>query len=405
VGAAIVLVAAAAPASAAAHGGTRVTSVAAGGYEAQVDALLVRLSPAREAVDFTTYLRDRRTGRPLAGARVAVTAWTPAGRRGPLPALVRANTYEVLVPVRDPGSWRRIRLHVAIHGPGGRASFAYSPPSLASAWLVEPGVLAAAAAALALFAQAFVRLRRRSRSDHASWARAVLFVAGVAIGTLALVSPLDAVGDSYLLSAHMLQHVLVGDAAPALALVALRGPLLLFLLPPPLLGPLARCAPLRRALRFLLRPRVSLAAWAVVIATWHVPAAYDYTLTHRTVHDLEHTSFLLVGLLVWTQLVDPARRGVPTLGGRLACAAALFWLGQALSDVLIFSFRPLYPSYAAQAERLLSLSPLRDQQLAGLVMTVEQLLTLGSCAAILLVPWLRARRREAALALPKERPA
>jgi hypothetical protein len=43
--------------------------------------------------------------------------------------------------------------------------------------------------------------------------------------------PLDEAGDGYLLSAHMLQHVLIGDAAPALALVALRGPLLFFLLP------------------------------------------------------------------------------------------------------------------------------------------------------------------------------
>lgn len=405
VAAAVALVAAVAPASASAHGGAQVTSVAVGGYRARVDALLVRLSPTSEAVDVTTDLRDRRTGRPLAGAQVAVTAWTPAGRVGPLSALAEASTYEVLVPVLDPGSWRRIRLRVSIAGPLGVARFQYSPPSPFSRWTFEPAALTGAGVALALFAQAFARLRRRGRRDHASWDRAALFLGGIVLATLALVSPLDEVGDRYLLSAHMLQHVLLGDAAPALVLVALRGPLLVFLLPAAALGPLARLRPLRAALTHLLHPRASLAAWAAVVAAWHVPAAYDYALGHQAVHDLEHVSFLLAGLLVWTQLVDPGRRGVPTIGGRLACAAVLFWLGTVLSDVLIFSFRPLYPAYADQPDRLLSLSPVRDQQLAGLVMTVEQLLTLGTCAAILLRPWLRKRRGREALALPKGRPA
>src|SRR5205085_5011911 len=111
----------------------------------------------------------------------------------------------------------------------------------------------------ALFAQAFVRLRRRGRTDHAGFDRAILFALALAVGTLALLSPLDAVGERYLLSAHMLQHVSIGDAAPALALVELRGPLLFFLLPSAALGPLARLGPLRRALAWLLRPTVSLA--------------------------------------------------------------------------------------------------------------------------------------------------
>lgn len=390
------LVVAAAASPALAHGGARVTSLDVGGYRARVDALLVRLSPTRTVVDFTTYLRARRTGAPVLGADVRVRARTPAGTVGPLRALASGNTYQVLVPVRDPDEWRRVRLHVAIRAAGGRASFDYAPPSLASAWLLEPEVLAAAGVALLLFAQGFLRLRRRGRADHAPWSRALLFGLGLALATLPLVSPLDAVADSYLLSGHMLEHVLIGDAAPALLLVALRGPLLFFFLPARLLAPLARLTPLRAALSFLLRPRVSLVAWAVVIAAWHVPAAYDYTLTHQTVHDLEHESFLLVGLLAWAQLVDPARRGRLTRPGRLAFAVALFAMGTVLSDALIFSFRPLYPAYVAQAERLFSLSPLRDQQLAGIVMMAEQLLTLGTCMVLLVQPYLRQQQRRAA---------
>ena len=57
--------------------------------------------------------------------------------------------------------------------------------------------------------------------------------------------------------------------------------------------------------------------------------------------------------------------------------------------MLIFSLRPLYPAYAGQAHRVFGLSPVHDQQLAGLVMTIEQMLALGVFAAILLVPELR----------------
>src|SRR5207245_1051476 len=149
---------------------------------------------------------------------------------------------------------------------------------IGSAWDAPPLVLVPAAVALLLFAQAFVRLRRRGRADHASWSRPPLFLLAVALATLPVLSPLDAVGDSYLLSGHMLQHVVIGDAAPALALVALRGPLLFFLLPCPLLRSLARLPWLHGLLAFLLRPLVSFAVWIAVIAAWHVPAAYDYTL-------------------------------------------------------------------------------------------------------------------------------
>jgi len=91
------------------------------------------------------------------------------------------------------------------------------------------------------------------------------------------------------------------------------------------------------------------------------------------VHDLEHASFVAVGLLVWTQLVDPARRRRLSAAQRLAFAGCLFALGQLLSDVL-FLAGPLYPAYASSA----------DQQLAGLVMMVEQTVALGVFAGLAL---------------------
>jgi putative membrane protein len=264
---------------------------------------------------------------------------------------------------------------------------------LGESWRLEPVVLVTAGVLLGLFVQAWVRLRLRGRRDHAGPGRAALFVAALAVGTLALVSPLDAAGEQYLLSAHMLQHVSIGDAAPALALVALRGPLLFFLLPPFVLAPLARLHPLRRLLAWLLRPEISLAFWAAVFATWHVPYLYDAALRHRALHDVEHVLFVVAGVAVWTQIVDPARRRVPTLAGRVAVAASLFAAGQILAYVLIFSFHPLYPAYADQPDRLFGWSARLDQQLAGVTMMGEQLLSLGTATAVLLA--LRRSRRYA----------
>jgi putative membrane protein len=260
---------------------------------------------------------------------------------------------------------------------------------LASAWKLEPVPLAAAALLALLFGQGFLRLRARGRRDRAGSWRVVLFLLGLGLATLALVSPLDAIGEEYLLSGHMLQHVLLADAAPALMVVAISGPLAFFLLPPPLLRRLARLAWLRALLCVLLRPAVSFALWALIVASWHVPAAYEYALSNRVAHDIEHASFVLVGLLVWIQLVDPVRRGELWRSGRIALAIALFASGQVLADVLIFSFDPVYGAYSAQDERLFGLSPMTDQRLAGLVMMVEQVATLGTCLALLVLAYRR----------------
>jgi cytochrome c oxidase assembly factor CtaG len=253
-------------------------------------------------------------------------------------------------------------------------------------------VIAAAFAAL-LFLQAVVRLRRRGRAALAGWGRVALFAGGGALTVFALVGPLDRLADEKLLSAHMGQHVLIGDLGPALMVTALRGPLLVFLLPAPILAPLARSARVRAMLGTLLRPRVAFGLWAANLAIWHVPFIYDAALRHPPLHDFEHVCWMISGLLVWTLLVDPGSHRRLSVGGRVALAAALFAAGQILTDVLVFSFTPLYPAY----QGAYGLSAVTDQQLAGIAMMVEQLATLGTCVALLLrLRW--SRKRAARLA-------
>ena len=248
-------------------------------------------------------------------------------------------------------------------------------------------VIAAAVAAL-LFAQAVVRLRRRGRSDLAGWDRIALFAAGLGVSLFAVVGPLDRLADDKLLSAHMAQHVLIGDLGPALMITALRGPLLVFFLPAAVLAPLARSRRVRSVVSTLLRPRVAFSLWTANLAIWHVPYLYDLALAHQGLHDFEHLCWAFTGVLVWTLLVDPGSHKRLTVGGRVALAAAMFAAGQILTDVLVFSFSPLYPAYHGAY----GISALTDQQLAGIVMMVEQLLTLGTCVALLLLPrWHRTR--------------
>ena len=265
---------------------------------------------------------------------------------------------------------------------------------LSASWQAPPAVLIGAALAVVLFAQAVVRLRSR-RPEHAPWSRAALFAAGLGLLVLPLVSPLEEAADERLLSAHMLQHVLIGDAAAALLAVAVRGPLVFFLLPPSLLRPLAAFRPLRAGLSLLLQPLVTLALWGAAIIVWHVPRIYDYAAAHPLVHDLEHASFVATGVLAWTQLVDPARHGRLRRPQRIFFALGMLALAQPLVDVLLFSSSPRYGRYAEQPEQLFGLSALTDQRLAGVVMMTEQLVTLGICVALLLRPYLQERRARA----------
>jgi cytochrome c oxidase assembly factor CtaG len=257
-----------------------------------------------------------------------------------------------------------------------------------AAWSAPPAVVAGALLAAALFTQGWVRLRQRGRADLADWKRAALFACGLAIVLAGLVSPIHTIGENHLLWVHMLQHVLIGDLGIALMILAVRGPLLVFLLPPRVLAPLARDRDVRAVLSFLLRPQVAFALWATNLAIWHVPRFYIDAVLHPWLHDLEHVCWMLAGTLVWVLLIDPGSHRRLSTGGRVALAVAMFAAGQILTDVLVFWFHPLYPLYRGAY----GFSALGDQKVAGLVMMGEQLLVLGTFVFLLIRPHLRHTR-------------
>lgn len=261
------------------------------------------------------------------------------------------------------------------------------PHDLWRAWTFAPVVLLALALSAWLYGRGLHILWDRvgRRRVVAPW-RAASFAASVAALFLALVSPIDAVG-SALFAMHMLQHLLlIMVAAP---LMALGDPLfvMLWALPIRTRKGRARWWHGARLLRGTWRVlRLAPIAWALhVIALWlwHTPALYELAMRSEPVHVAEHVTFFATALLFWWLPLEPH-------GRRLSAGAAILYLFLAalqstiLGALITFARRPWYPSHFGTTAAW-GLSPLDDQQLAGLLMWIPA----GIVYLVVLLPIVR----------------
>lgn len=233
-------------------------------------------------------------------------------------------------------------------------------PNLWLAWTLDPTLLIGLAVILGGYLYAIGPARRRwNLGEAATRAQITYFVLGWVTLALALVSPLDPLGDEYLFSAHMIQHMLIAVVAPPLLL--LGTPRWLAELP-------LRNMSVRMVARWLASPIVAFGVFQADIWLWHAPALYDLTLANDTVHILEHLTFLIFGLIYWLPILSPTplipriSRGFAVLYLFIGCQPMV-----ALGALLTFASRPLYTPYI-DAPRVWGLSPLGDQQLGGLIM-------------------------------------
>lgn len=219
-------------------------------------------------------------------------------------------------------------------------------------WDWEPSVVAGC---IALAACYLVILRRDERRG------APVFLAGVALLLLDLVSPIDALGDRYLFSAHVLQHFLLALVIP---------PLLLLGTPGRVFGDALQkswCAGMERAVG---QPPVSWALGVGTMLAWHVPVVFNAALANETIHILQHLSFLVTGTIFWWPILAPlAERRLPALAAVCylfsACACCSL-----LGAFLTFAPAGLYPAYLHPEIQFWGLDPKSDQQLGGLLMWV-----------------------------------
>ena len=245
--------------------------------------------------------------------------------------------------------------------------------SALTTWTFDPLQLAPLAAAALGYGMRVRTLRRRGQAPP-RW-RIGLFSLGIALLFLALASPVAAVGEGELFSAHMLQHVVLGDLAPLCLLGGLSGPIL---------RPLLALRPVER-LRVLANPAVALPIWAVNLYVWHVPFLYEAAVRHSSVHALEHVCFFTAGLVMWLPVLEtlPAPEWFGT-GFKLGYIAIVRLLETVLGNVFLWAGTVFYPVYA-DGDELWGISPLRDQGLAGAVMMLEgSLVTIGALAWLFL---------------------
>jgi putative membrane protein len=238
-------------------------------------------------------------------------------------------------------------------------------------WSLRP--LQLAPLALVGFAYAMrARTLARRGTPVPGWRR-FSFGLSIVLAAFALSSPLDALGEERLFSAHMLQHVLLGDLA-ALAFVAgLTGPILR-----PVLA-----IPLFDRLRILAHPFVAFPIWAANLLLWHLPPLYEAALGSDAVHALQHVLFFTCGALMWAPVVEvlPGPEWFGT-GAKLGYVVAVRVVETILGNVFFWAGEPFYDTYA-ESDKLLGLSALSDQGTAGAIMMIE-----GSIVTLLALAWL-----------------
>lgn len=249
--------------------------------------------------------------------------------------------------------------------------------SILTSWTLDPVQLAPLVVLAIAYGVRARTLARRGRSVP-GW-RVGLFALGLALLVLALASPVAAVGEEELFSAHMAQHLLLGDLAPLCLLAGLTGPLL---------QPVLAVVPVHR-LRPLANPLVALPLWALNLVVWHLPLMYEGAVRHDAVHALEHACFFTAGVIMWLPVLEtlPAPEWFGT-GAKLAYIVSVRLVDTILGNVFVWAGAPLYGVYTGGRE-FLGISPEADQSLAGAVMMLE-----GSLVTIVAIAWLFLRLAE-----------
>lgn len=218
-------------------------------------------------------------------------------------------------------------------------------------------------------------------------AKAALFYLGLVIFYLAVGSPLDQVGERFLLSAHMVQHTLIMYPVPFLLLVGT---------PHWMMDPALSAPRLRAPLRLLFHPLTCAVVSSGVISVWHAPFLYEWTLQDKVAHVAEHLMFLAVSLLYWWPIATPSRAfPPPSYPVRI-----LYVFGAEVAMIpvcayIVFAGYVLYPTYEYAPRLVAGLSPADDQLIAGILMKVAGMAVSLTALAIFFFRWFGASGRTA----------
>jgi len=196
-----------------------------------------------------------------------------------------------------------------------------------------------------------------SRREIACYATSLLLLA------VAFWTPLHHLGLHYLLTAHLLQNVVLAEWAPLFAVLGVS-------------AAMARALARFRLWRLLTLPAVALPLWLADYFFWHVPYIYETALRQQSwLLHLEHACYFATGVLMWWPLVQDIPRRLAS-GARAGYAFAAFVLASPLGLLLALLPRAVYGFYVDARPRVWGLSPLTDQEIAGVTMASEQAILL-----------------------------
>ena len=254
-----------------------------------------------------------------------------------------------------------------------------------TSWTLAPGPIALIAILTGLYGQRWRTVRGQPGSRTASVGRLLAFLGAMTVLFVALISPLDRLGEQ-LFAMHMVQHVLVLDLVPIALMLALTKTLL---------RPVTRrVAVLEQRAGVLAHPAFAVVLYVGTMAFWHIPAMYDLALENPTVHVVEHITFLNAGLLYWWHLLSPIR-GRISIGpfGPVVYMLVTKLLVSFIGIAITFAPDAIYPFYA-DGPRVWGLSAGDDQAVAGAIMAVEQSVVMGVALAYLFVKALGESEKE-----------
>jgi cytochrome c oxidase assembly factor CtaG/cytochrome c2 len=269
-------------------------------------------------------------------------------------------------------------------------------------WTFEPGVLAPLALALALYLLGLRRMGAAQRRRIVGGWRCAAFIGGIVTLFIALESPLDALADD-LFSAHMGQHLLLLMVAPPLLVTGRPAVAWLWAFDVEgrrTIGHAWKRSGLQAAFHGLTRPLPAWLLWTASLCFWHLPGAYDFAERNGAVHDFEHLCFLGFALAVWTIIVAPYGRRALGYGATMLYVISLGFEMGMIGAILTFASQPLYTAHL-NTTAAWGLSPLQDQQLAGVIMWIPtNMIHLGTLCA-LFAAWFRESERRAVAAAAK----
>lgn len=279
----------------------------------------------------------------------------------------------------------------AVHGHGGE-SHDDGHAGWWARWNWDGITIASLGVLTGVYGVGLARLWRSAGPDRgvSRW-QAASFTAAMASLVVALISPLDPMSDE-LQSAHMVQHMVLMMVAAPLFVMGAPALVMLWALPRAVrqaagrwLGGLGAWRP---PWYLLWQPVLLFGLFALALWVWHLPGLYEAALRSRPVHELQHIMFFVASCLFWRVLLDPLSRLRMNVGAGVVYLFLTSLHATFLGVFMALSPRVWYDDYVSRTAAW-GLTPLEDQQLAGLVMWMPACMVYAVVAAVIFALWMR----------------